>query len=177
MCARTTRSLSHGDSLGTGEGLESGVENAHNRTRATSARQYLAGAVAPLNQKDRRSLGRFLGGGEGKLSFLDRNIPVNDNRRPKRGCWHTLGPARIAARHPQSNLILSMNGNEMTTVTPAIAPITIDVPPPFDPGGCSVGQSPAGYSLSLSLRTAMNAFWLISTLPIAFIRFLPSFCF
>ncbi len=30
---------------------------------------------------------------------------------------------------------------------------------------------------SSSLSTAMNAFWLISTLPIAFIRFLPSFCF
>ena len=28
-----------------------------------------------------------------------------------------------------------------------------------------------------SLSTAMNAFWLISTLPIAFIRFFPSFCF
>ncbi|QDT04158.1 hypothetical protein K227x_25470 [Rubripirellula lacrimiformis] len=30
---------------------------------------------------------------------------------------------------------------------------------------------------SPSLSTAMKAFWLISTLPIAFIRFLPSFCF
>ena len=39
------------------------------------------------------------------------------------------------------------------------------------------GDHRATFSQSLSLSTAMNAFWLISTLPIAFIRFLPSFCF
>jgi len=33
------------------------------------------------------------------------------------------------------------------------------------------------YVSSPLLRTAIKAFWLISTLPIAFIRFLPSFCF
>ncbi len=33
------------------------------------------------------------------------------------------------------------------------------------------------HSPSPELSTAMNAFWLISTLPIAFIRFFPSFCF
>ena len=35
----------------------------------------------------------------------------------------------------------------------------------------------ASQSGSFPLRTDMKAFWLISTLPIAFIRFLPAFCF